>query len=153
MQLQKKATAQEHDDTVETALRMWMRCRLKAEARGFCQRYAKKLGVDFTALRVAELSKIWGSCGANGTVSLDWHLVFAPKRVLQYVITHELAHLVERNHSAAFWKTVRTVYGDYEREHTWLVQNEHLLGYKRIPLDHVSAQRASYSAQTSVPAL
>jgi predicted metal-dependent hydrolase len=65
---------------------------------------------------------------------LDWHLVFGPKRVLEYVVAHELTHLIERNHSEAFWRKLRTVFGDYEREHRWLSKNEHLLGYIRVPV-------------------
>lgn len=124
----------EHDDIVETALQHWMRDRLGQEARRFCQQYAKRLSTDYAGLRIVPLSTRWGSCGANGIVSLDWHLVFAPKRVVEYVVAHELAHRIERNHGDAFWKTVRAAFGDYEREHDWLARNEHLLGYKRIPL-------------------
>lgn len=111
-----------------------MRDRLAQEARRFCNRYAERLSTNYAGLRIAPLSSRWGSCGENGIVTLDWHLVFAPKRVVEYVAAHELAHRVERNHGEAFWKTVRAAFGDYEHEHDWLARNEHLLGYKRIPL-------------------
>lgn len=123
-----------HDDIVEAALRRWMRERLAQEARRFCNRYADRLSTDYAGLRIVPLSSRWGSCGENGIVTLDWHLVFAPKRVLEYVVAHELAHRVERHHGEAFWKAVKVVFGDYEPEHDWLVRNEHLLGYRRIPL-------------------
>lgn len=80
------------------------------------------------------MSTRWGSAGENRIITLDWHLVFAPKRVVEYVVAHELAHRVERNYGIAFSKTVRAAFGDYQTEHDWLARNEHLLGYKRIPL-------------------
>jgi len=65
----------EHDDIVEAALQNWMRDRLGQEARRFCQQYAKRLSNDYAGLRITPLRTRWGSCGANGIVSLDWHLV------------------------------------------------------------------------------
>ncbi len=135
VKLAKQSTAQEHDDIVEAALRDWLKSRLTAEAHIMCKRYAQKLGVEYKQLRVKQLSTMWGSCGKGGNVSLDWHLIFAPKRVLEYVIAHELTHLVERNHNQRFWNVLHASYGDYRIEHDWLMRNEHLLGYKRIPLN------------------
>ena len=143
--LPSQQTAKLHDDTVEDALQGWMRDRLSDEAGKFCRRYAQRLSTEFVGLRIAALRTRWGSCGANGVVSFDWHLVFGPKRVLEYVVAHELAHRIERNHSDAFWRKVRSVFGDYETEHCWLTENEHLLGYVRMPLTVSTPQRASHS--------
>lgn len=128
-----QSSPQNHDDTVENALQDWMRARLTEEARRFSRRFGKRLECHATGLRVARLKSRWGSCSASGVVSLDWHLVFGPKRVLEYVVAHEMAHLVIRNHDKAFWRTVRGIFGDYDREHRWLTGNEHLLGYRRVP--------------------
>lgn len=127
-------SAKLHDDYVETTLQTWMRNTLADEAGRISRRYAEKLRVQVSGQRITRMRTRWGSCGMNGIVSLDWHLVFGPKRVLEYVIVHELAHLVERNHDEAFWRTVRSAFGDYEHEHQWLIKNEHLLGYIRIPV-------------------
>ncbi len=78
---------------------------------------------------------MWGSCGSNGTVSLDWHLIFAPKKVMQYAVAHEVCHQIERNHTKRFWEMVRGLYGDFENAKAWLDENEHLLGYRKIPLN------------------
>lgn len=142
-------SAQEHDTHIETALREWLRKRLRSEARHAVKSYATALGVEATALRVGQLRTCWGSCGEKGAISVDWHLVFAPKRVAYYVIAHELAHLIERNHSPQFWLAVRKAFGDYEPEHDWLTKNEHLLGYQRIPVNPLqdpAAARNSVSA-------
>ena len=122
------------DDAAEQLLREWLRVRLQEEARKHCRKFSRELGVQATALRIMALKSRWGSCGENGIVSLNWHLVFGPKRVLAYVIAHELTHLVVRNHSEAFWRKLRIVFGDFQLEHDWLMRNEHLLGYRRIPV-------------------
>lgn len=134
IQLEAKSPLESRDDVAEVQLRDWMKQRLQDEARTFAKRHAKTLEVSVAALRVGSLKSRWGSCGENGVVTLDWHLVFGPKKVLSYVIAHELAHLVVRNHGDAFWRKVRSVFGDYQTEHDWLMKNEHLLGYQRIPL-------------------
>lgn len=128
-------TSESHDAVVEGALQNWLRERLRSEARLAAKRYADALEVSISALRVSELSTCWASCGEKGSVSVDWHLVFAPKRVLHYVIAHELSHLLERNHSPRFWRVVKSAFGDFEIEHEWLTNNEHLLGYRRIPVE------------------
>ena len=123
-----------------------MRARLADEAKRSARRYAQRLETQVSALRVMRLKSRWGSCGQGGVVTLDWHLVFGPKRVLEYVVAHELSHLVERNHDEAFWRTVRRIFGDYEQEHQWLTKNEHLLGYRRIPVSYDERLRERDSA-------
>ena len=62
----------------------------------------------------------WGSCSARGDLSFSWRLILAPHRVLDYVVAHEAAHLVEMNHSARFWRLVGRLMPDYEGERAWL---------------------------------
>ena len=92
--------------------------------------------IECQSLRVTEMAKRWGSCTEAGTVSLDWRLIYAPKRVAAYVGAHELAHLKVSNHSRKFWNLLSYVYGEHQREHDWLQKNEHLLGYKRPVLEN-----------------
>lgn len=151
--LPKQSSAKLHDDVVETALRAWMRERLIDESKRFCRRYASRLGTDFSSCRVSTLTTRWGSCGSNGVVSLDWHLVFGPKRVLEYVVAHEICHRVERNHSDAFWRVLRSVFGDYEHEHEWLMRNEHMLGYNLIPVAEDSVRNSCHKASSELVAV
>jgi predicted metal-dependent hydrolase len=125
-------TPAEHDDAVEASIQQYLRRRFNREALQWLRSFERVLGVSANQLRITNMSKRWGSCSRNGTVSLDWHLVYAPKRVARYVIAHELSHMHAMNHSDDFWRTVRRVYGDYQKEHRWLKENEHLLGYSRL---------------------
>lgn len=69
----------------------------------------------------------WGSCSTNGTLSFNWRLVMAPPEILRYVVVHELSHMREPNHSAAFWKVVAQYYPDYREARAWLKKNGALL--------------------------
>lgn len=128
-------TSAEHDDAVEASLHRYLKQRFISEAQSFTSKYCEQLGVQPNSLRITEMSKRWGSCTDSGNVSLDWRLVYAPKRVAAYVVAHELAHLKVNNHSRKFWNLLASVYGEHQREHEWLQKNEHLLGYRRLMLD------------------
>lgn len=62
----------------------------------------------------------WGSCSTRRNINFSTRLLFAPDDVIDYVIVHELAHLIEANHSPAFWKVVSDVMPDYKEKEEWL---------------------------------
>ena len=97
---------------------------LKREARGDLQKasqhYALELGVKVKRLSIRDQSSRWGSCTSAGSLSFSWRLILAPPHVLDYLAAHEVAHLVEMNHSAKFWKVVAKVCPATERAKTWL---------------------------------
>ena len=84
------------------------------------QFYAETLGVKVKRLSIRDQSSRWGSCTSAGSLSFSWRLILAPPYVLDYLAAHEVAHLVEMNHSARFWKVVARVCGHVERAKTWL---------------------------------
>ena len=134
-------SSQQHDDAVEAALHQYLKKRFALEAKSSVRKYSEQLGVSPQFVRITEMSKRWGSCTETGCVSLDWRLVYAPKRVGAYVVAHELAHLKIRNHRRRFWSLLTSVYGDSQREHDWLKRNEHLLGYRKLFLSSAAPDR------------
>ncbi|WP_159977407.1 M48 family metallopeptidase [Roseobacter cerasinus] len=82
--------------------------------------YAARLGHSYTALTLRDTRSRWGSCTADGRLMYSWRLILAPPEVLDYVAAHEVAHLVEMNHSPAFWAEVTRLYGDYAAPRKWL---------------------------------
>ena len=68
-------------------------------------------------------SSNWGSCSSNSNLNLSTRLLFAPQAVIDYVIIHELAHLIELNHSPRFWKLVADAMPDYQRKEEWLKEH------------------------------
>ena len=97
---------------------------LKREARKDLQKasqaYAEELGVRVKRVSIRDQSSRWGSCTSAGSLSFSWRLILAPPYVLDYLAAHEVAHLVEMNHSARFWRVVGKVCGHVERAKTWL---------------------------------
>lgn len=71
----------------------------------------------------------WGSCSAKGNVNLSTRLLFAPEDVIDYVIIHELAHMIEMNHSPRFWNIVKNAMPDYKIKEKWLKENGHLCDF------------------------
>lgn len=71
----------------------------------------------------------WGSCSAKSNINLSTRLLFAPADVVDYVIIHELAHLIEMNHSPRFWKLVARAMPDYEEKERWLKEHGGKMGF------------------------
>lgn len=82
--------------------------------------HAKRLEVEVKGISMRSQSTRWGSCSTTGRLNFNWRLVMAPPYVLDYVAAHEVAHLVEMNHSEAFWETVERSLPTMERGRTWL---------------------------------
>jgi predicted metal-dependent hydrolase len=97
---------------------------LKALARtrlvAASDKYAGLMGRRFTGVSLRDVRSRWGSCTAEGALMYSWRLVMAPPEVLDYVAAHEVAHLVEMNHSAAFWAVVTRLRPDWKRQRDWL---------------------------------
>ena len=74
-------------------------------------------------IRIASQKTRWGSCSYKGTLSFNWRLMMAPPEVLDYVVVHELCHLCEMNHSAAFWSLVESILPDWKVRRKWLSDN------------------------------
>lgn len=89
--------------------------------------HARRSGMTIEAVKITNAGKRWGSCGKSGSLNFSWKLVMAPLRVLDYVVVHELAHVLERNHSDSFWRKVATMCPSYRSSIDWLKKNEHLL--------------------------
>lgn len=85
--------------------------------------YAPKLGVDYRTVRVMELQHHWASCSTKGDLNFHWRCLMAPLSVLDYIVVHELAHRLHRNHNAAFWDAVDKVLPDYQKQVSWLKHN------------------------------
>jgi predicted metal-dependent hydrolase len=84
------------------------------------QSEAMALGARYTRIALRDQRSRWGSCSTTGTLSFNWRLVLAPFEVLDYVVVHELCHLLEPNHSRRFWKLVETRRPHWHAQRDWL---------------------------------
>ena len=82
--------------------------------------------VRFNEVKIPHTHSRWGSCSASGTIRLSSRLLLAPLDVIDYVILHELAHLIEFNHSNKFWKLVQTAMPNYQEKEKWLKENNYV---------------------------
>jgi predicted metal-dependent hydrolase len=102
----------------EQQLKEKVRAWLQAEARQlFAERldvYAAKLGVSYHSFALSSAGTRWGSCTVQRKIRLNWRLIHFALPLVDYVVAHELAHLLEMNHSARFWATVESIYPDYD---------------------------------------
>lgn len=107
-------------DHMARRLTDWLKAEALVDLEPSVARHAGNLDVKPTSISVRGQSTRWGSCSSAGRLNFNWRLVLAPPFVLDYVAAHEVAHLVEMNHSPAFWDTVTRTLPDMARGRAWL---------------------------------
>ncbi|MBM3555218.1 MAG: M48 family metallopeptidase [Alphaproteobacteria bacterium] len=81
---------------------------------------AARIERPLRAVTLRDTTSRWGSCSPDGRLSFCWRLVFAPVWVIDYVVAHEVAHLVHPHHGPRFWALVRALHGDPAPARVWL---------------------------------
>ena len=102
-------------EQIRDVVQAWLQRQARRIFEERCRIYAERLGVRWTRLSLSSAQTRWGSAHASGAIRLNWRLVHFALPTIDYVVTHELAHLREMNHSPRFWDVVRSVLPDYER--------------------------------------
>jgi len=110
-------------DNVNILARRWLIKKAEEYLPKRIMELAQKLGVRYKKVQVKDVKSRWGSCSSKGTISLNWRLIMAPPEVIDYVLIHELAHIVHPNHSKYFWEHVATFCPDYKLHRSWLRKN------------------------------
>ena len=108
-------------------LRNWYIERAKERILPKVESIAVTLGVNLASARIVDNRFRWGSCTVKDNVNLNWRLIKAPMFVIDYVIVHELAHLIEANHTPRFWNIVRTHAPTMEKARRWLRDHGQIL--------------------------
>jgi len=108
-------------------LRKWYLARAKEKILPRVKRHAKDLGVTFSGTKIVATRYRWGSCTVNDNVNFNWRLIKAPMYVIDYVIVHELAHLLEANHTPRFWNIVRANAPTMDKAKIWLKEHGQVL--------------------------
>jgi predicted metal-dependent hydrolase len=107
--------------------RQWYVERAKERIAARTEYFAAAMGVTFNRTLVSDLKVRWGSCTPRSNLNFNWRIMKAPAFVIDYVIVHELAHLLEPNHSEKFWNTVSVQVPRYEKAKDWLKEHGELL--------------------------
>jgi predicted metal-dependent hydrolase len=105
---------------IQQYLQNWYRSRALERLQDKTNRYAQQIGVSPAGVSVRNFKSRWGSCDKNGEVVFNWHIIKAPHSIVDYVVIHELCHLIHPNHSKDFWQLVGRFDTDYPEHRQWL---------------------------------
>ncbi len=105
---------------VSRRVRDFLKKEAKRDLEAASKRAAQALGANLKRVSIRDQSSRWGSCSTTGVLSYSWRLILAPPYVLDYLAAHEAAHLIEMNHSRAFWRQVERICPDFKRAKAWL---------------------------------
>lgn len=100
---------------VRRKLKLWYREKAALKLSQRTSVYAKKLAVPTPSLRLHDQQKRWGSCDKHGRLRFNWRIIMAPLPLVDYVVAHELCHILEFNHSRQFWRLLETIYPETQR--------------------------------------
>lgn len=109
-------------DNIEQA-RIFLKKQARLEINKRVAYYSVIMGVSYHKIAIREQKTRWGSCSSKGNLNFNWKLILMPEYILNYVIIHELAHLIEMNHSQRFWNQVENFCPLYKDCIKWLRQN------------------------------
>mgnify|MGYP006438718121 FL=1 len=123
-----EVTVLEGDSDSKTSIRLlltdWYKSHAERRLIEKTKRFAKVIGVKPNSVCVRDYKSRWGSCSAQGDVSYNWRIILAPHSIVDYVVVHELCHMLEHNHSSKYWKHVERHVPKWRECREWLKHNE-----------------------------
>lgn len=114
-------------DTLRALVRKALSEEALKEIRILIAEHAPALGVQPGRIAIREQKSRWGSCSNRDNLNFNWKLMLAPPEALEYVVVHELCHLIEFNHSQRFWRLVESRMPEYEIVKKWLKDHGKML--------------------------
>jgi predicted metal-dependent hydrolase len=105
---------------VRNALVRWYKRQAEQKLREKVERFAPLVGVEPAGVGIKTFRSRWGSCTAKGKLEFNWQIMMAPNRMVDYVVIHELCHLIRHDHSPEFWREMTRVMPDYNHCRYWL---------------------------------
>jgi len=109
------------------SLKTWYKNKFKEVAVPRLFYFAKKYNLQVNQVRIKEQRTLWGSCSSRNNINLNFLLIMAPLKVIDYVIIHELVHTIHKNHSVNFWNAVEEIMPNYKEAKHWLKENGYRL--------------------------
>ena len=108
------------------SIKKWYKKKFREIAIPRVTYFAEQHNLMVNQVRIKNQKTMWGSCSSKNNINLNYLLLMAPMKVIDYVIIHELVHTIHRNHSLDFWSSVESIMPDYKEHKLWLKTN----GYK-----------------------
>ncbi len=117
----------EQPHMIRNALIRWYKRQAETKLKDKVDRWAPQVGVTIPNVSIKTFKSRWGSCTTKGELQFNWQIMMAPNRMVDYVVVHELCHLIRHDHSPAFWGEVGRVLPDYEECREWLKRHGHVV--------------------------
>ena len=105
----------------------WYMARAQDKLLPRIRRFAESMGVEYNRLLISDLKYRWASCTPKNNLNFNWRIIKAPMYVIDYLIVHELAHLLEPNHTPRFWNIIAVQVPGFEKPKKWLKDFGHRL--------------------------
>ncbi|NLB89364.1 MAG: M48 family metallopeptidase [Syntrophomonadaceae bacterium] len=116
-------------EIIKKALEGWYRERAREVINERVKYYQFVIGAKPAKVTIKEQKKRWGSCSSKVNLNFNWKLIMAPPAIIDYVVVHEMAHLIHLNHSKQFWDLVESILPDYKERRKWLNNNGYKLSF------------------------
>lgn len=126
-------------DDVSARLTRFLKKEAQTAFLALSREKAERIGKKVKSLSIRESRSRWGSCASDGSMSLSWRLIFAPDYAYDYVVAHEVAHLVHQNHARPFWDLCTELSTDFSRGYDWMKKNGHDLMRYGVPAPLIDA--------------
>ncbi|ATX79895.1 hypothetical protein Ga0123461_1481 [Mariprofundus aestuarium] len=110
-------------DIIRSLIEKWYRDQAEIHLDQRSKQLAEIIGKSPTHIGVKGYKSRWGSCHIDGRIFFNWRLIMAPAWVIDYVVLHELCHLIHHNHSRNYWNLVESIMPDYRNAQSWLKVN------------------------------
>ena len=111
-------------NSIRSLLKEWYKSHAENRLGEKTKRFAKIIGVKPSSVTVKDYKSRWGACSISGDISFNWRIILAPHSIIDYVVIHELCHMLEHNHSSKYWKHVERYVPNWKECREWLKHNE-----------------------------
>lgn len=105
---------------IKSSIDDWYKAKALNHLRDKTARLSNQIGVSPKSVSIANFKARWGSCSPEGDVTYNWRIIAASHRIIDYVVVHELCHLIEHSHSGRYWQLVENIMPDYRERREWL---------------------------------
>ena len=108
------------DEKIKQALKRFYYQQCKTLVERSIRSYQSNFKIKPRSIRISDNNRNWGTCDSRQQLTFNWKLAMAPLKVIDYVVVHEMCHMVHLNHDRSFWRLVGKILPDYEEQENWL---------------------------------
>lgn len=117
----------QRDKTAKRLIEDWLKRQALNVLTHKSIQFAERINTKPRNVKVRRTKSKWGHCTLTGELQYNWLIILAPEAIVDYLVSHEVAHLIHHNHSADFWQLVEHLCPDWRQHRLWLKQNGHRL--------------------------